>query len=519
MTSQAHPTEGSSDGWMRAEVVAAGVGLPIGLGSWITDRWRSLRSDRRYRTLRCILLIGLAVRLLLAPITSLSGDTTSFALADLSFVHNGSPYANGILYEPPLASFLQAPLVALLELLDPSQATVVFYPALLPASSILGPAFVTPWIPSTGLLLALKLPLIVADVGSALSIVLLLNRAGYARYSSIAAGAFFLNPAPIWVSSVQAQPDGLAACAVLLFLVAVAWRQPLGAGMFLSAAVFAKIYPIALLPVAVAFWLGYREPGVGGIAQPLKRLARFFVGVVVTGVLFLPYLGFLGGAVGTPVQPFDYGGITVLSIYNVQMAPLFGFTAWWRAHLPGVLALRLLEAIAVVAIAFVTILTFVALRSRRPDSGSEPTTLVMTAALVSTAAILLAYPTPQAENASALLPLAALFLPIWRRSMPVLYGVLSATIFGLYMTLFTPEGAFLPVLLWLGPGAVGGFAETARAFTAGRDLWVPPYFWFGFGIVGGLALIGMMARAGWSILPPRAREGVKRHVRRATGAR
>ncbi|MCI4330875.1 MAG: hypothetical protein L3K19_03380 [Thermoplasmata archaeon] len=461
----------------------------------------------------------MAVRLLLAPITSLSGDTTSFALADLSFLHNGSPYANGILYEPPLASFLQAPLVALLELLDPSQATVVFYPALLPASSILGPAFVTPWLPSPGLLLALKLPLILADVGSALAIVVLLNRAGYRRNSSLAAAAFFLNPVAIWVSSVQAQPDGLAACGVLLFLVALAWGQPLGAGMFLSAAIFSKAYPLALLPVAVAFWLAYREPGDLGIAQPLKRLTRFLGGLVVTGALFLPYLSFFGGVVGGPVSPLNYGGITILSIYNVQMAPLYGFTAWWRAHVPGLFALHTLEAVAVISILFVALATFLALRGRAPLSRSELTTLLATAALLSTAAILLAYPTPQAENASALLPLAALFLPIWRRSMPVLYGVLSATIFGLYMTLFTPEGAFLPVLLWLGPGAVGGFVGTARAFVAGKYLWVPPYFWFGFGLIGGLAVIGILARAWWSILPARVREGVRRHVRRAVGAR
>ncbi|HZY92836.1 MAG TPA: hypothetical protein VFG07_08750 [Thermoplasmata archaeon] len=488
------------------------MGLPPDPLTWIRRNLAALWTDPVFRPLRWALMLGLVVRLLLAPVTSWSTDTTGFAIGDITFVFLGNPYSSGTLFNPPLAAFLQTPIVWVLLLFYPPQSLVTFAPSLLPASSAIGPGFISPWVASPAMLLALKLPLILADSVASLALAWLAVRVGRRSQAPWVGVAYALNPLAIWVSSVHAEPDGLAALLVILFIIALSFKRFPIAGALLGLAVFTKAYPVILLPIAAGGVLAMGLVHLGGWRQRARGLLEFSCGIIAASLPFLPYLQFLNAAFGRATPVGDYGGLSVLVLYNSGTPPLDGFTSLWKRLVPGQFLLLGFELTAAVTVAMVVLVLLSRSNRWKAKSPHLSVQVIGTASLAVVASLLLAYPAPQPENLLAVVPLG-LAVSLWAgTTLSRLTWILSLAGFAQYMVFGTPLQGFTPLLLLLGPGSVRAANSIFSTYGSGGYGAPPSYYWFVPGILAGAALICIWLLAAWWVIPREWREGVRRRL-------
>lgn len=474
---------------------------------------RSYLTSAEHRRFQAILLAAAAARLVLAPFTSWTSDTPGFILSTVSFLYLGDPYATALWYNPPLAIYLAAPLVALPTLLFGPQSLVPVVSAIAPLTVQTGVD--ASQVPIPAALLAWKLPLIVSDlaVGVLLyGIAQRLHRPGGLAPTVIAAG-WLLNPLVIWAGAVQGEVDTLAALFVLLMVLAL-WDGRWSAGGFLlGLAIFTKAYPIVLVPVLVAFVLA--QPSARRWGARLVRLGWTIAGLAVSSLVFLPFFGdFLSILEGRSVAS-AYGGVSVLALFNgasPRFGGLYGALTTDLA-LAGDL-LVVFRALAVVAIFAGAV--FVAWRVHRPEragDAAEPNRWLLLGVLWAVVGILLAYAVPQPENVLGVLP-AALLLGADR---PWTWGVrsvvaLSAAGALLYAALLSPFAVFYPLARALGPGAIGWVNGEVLAYVHATPL--QGSLWLTAGLLGGAALLVLWVVSGVELAPEELKGRLWRRVRR-----
>ncbi|MCI4317574.1 MAG: hypothetical protein L3J96_03470, partial [Thermoplasmata archaeon] len=286
------------------------------------DWARSFAFSREHRRLRLVLIGGLAVRFLLAPLTSWGIDTPFFTVSTVDLLYSGNLYAANTFYNPPLGPMLQLPLFRLAAFFQSPASFVQFYPSLVGVSE--HSQMLVPFLPTPGILFLLKLPLILADLGVAILLFAVGRRSGEA-YGTFLAMAWFLNPVVIWASAVHGEVDSLAVLLALAFLLALwkGWLLP--SGLFLGLGVFAKIYPLAFLPFAVAWALVY--PPVPG--PSLKNRTRgawlLLAGTALSVVPFIPYLPGFAVILAHQAGNNNFGGLTLLILFNPVLSPVGRF--------------------------------------------------------------------------------------------------------------------------------------------------------------------------------------------------
>lgn len=434
-----------------------------------------------HRRLRWILATGLIVRFVLAPLTSWGIDTPTFVLADVGLLYTGSPYSSDLFFNPPVGPLLELPLFAVLTLFVPSTSLVPVVPALTPVAVSSGLA--SNLVPIPIALLALKLPLILADVVSTLVLYrLVLPRAGVAAAQATAA-LWFLNPLLIWVSSVHGEVDGLAALFLLLFVASLERDWPLASGVWLALAIFTKAFPLSLLPIGIAYWAMAPLPGRSGWRPRFVLTLKFAAGCGAVVLALLPLVSAYFGAVVQSTSTTFYGGMSPLVLYNLAVGRLPGAWGAWEAHQYAPVALDLLRVLAVVGVAGAT---YAVARHRWHSATSRvPLEVLALVALWGIIAVILSASSPQSETMVE--PLALLLLSgtaLGRLARPA-YLALSAAAFGLYLTLLGPAAYFYPLAVAIGPPAVGWVNSVTLGFLSGVDGVGPPVYWLITGLVGG----------------------------------
>jgi hypothetical protein len=239
---------------------------------------------------------GLVVRLALAPFTAWSPDFGPW-LARIEELQYGVPlYQNLNFSYPPLFAYMIALFVSPvahflgvnnIDLKVPDLEAVSINSQLV-ASTISHPLIT----------LAVKLPVIIADVGTAIVLaVLVRSRGGSRRQAQLAAAAWLFNPLAIWVAAVHGQFDPIPVFLTVLAL-GQAWRREwLGAGLALSLGILFKLYPLYLVPPFMAFAVFDAVTPGQPFSRPalrasLKNLALLGVGVLIPLDLFgIPLMG------------------------------------------------------------------------------------------------------------------------------------------------------------------------------------------------------------------------------------
>jgi hypothetical protein len=163
-------------------------------------------------------------------------------------------------------------------------------------------------------------------------------------------------------------------------VAAIVRERPVTAGLFLGLGFAAKLWPGALLPIAIAY-LWRRRGRAGGLA-----VAATFV--VVAGACFLPFAvlapdglhGMFSDQLGRPLQVESLGSAVLMAAQHLGMRPLTTVTSHGAQALSGRgagLAADLSTALEVAAV----IAIWVAFARRRHASGEAA--LVAAAATVS----------------------------------------------------------------------------------------------------------------------------------------
>ncbi|HZY91735.1 MAG TPA: hypothetical protein VFG07_03035, partial [Thermoplasmata archaeon] len=303
------------------------------------------------------------------------------------------------------------------------------------------------------------------------------------------AAAWFLNPLVIWASTVHGEVDTLAALLVLVALLTALERRWFYSGAALGFAIFAKGYPIALLPIFAAILLAELS-GPSATRWRLSRSVSRWVGGLALSVV--PFLYLLAPTeitlltkAGSPI----YGGISVLGIYNAASPKGAGLYAGFASSPGAALAsLTLLRGFGISLVLLSTVLLYWRL-TRVSVRTNEPVTLVGVACLVASLGVFLSDSAPQPENVVGLLSLVLVAASAWnRRAVLVTFVLLSGAGLAMYWSFLTPFGMFYPLAVQLGPGAVQWVNNIAIRYIEVAGL--RGSIWLTAGLVGGtLAII------------------------------
>ncbi len=475
-------------------------GTPGWAGRWAAAAGRLL-TDPRHRTLRWVLFAGLAIRLVLAPLTSWDYDTPEFVQAGISTLYTGSPYALSLWANPPLAPFLSAPLLAIPTMIYGPQGLVSAVAAITPVTVQSGVNATL--LPLPMALLAWKLPFILADLAVAIALYEFPTWAGLELPISrtVVAAAWFLNPLVIWASSVHGEVDSLAILLLLLALGAAYRQHWISAGLFLGLAIFTKGYPIVLLPALGAAALAWpvREPGPW--RHRTGRLGAIALGLGVSALPFLAFLSRTTGVLTSKASNPLYGGISILTIFN-GASPRG--TGWYAAvtTAPGNAAATLLVLRALAGVAIAGSALLLGYRLHRDRGGSDPARYrwLLLASLWATTGILLADSAPQPENLVALIPLALLALPArgHRRTL-IAVALLSAAGTLLYWAILTPLGMMYPLARLLGTPSILWVNGVVLAYI--HTPLLRGTLWLIAGVVGGGSVLVLWGVACIALLP------------------
>lgn len=458
-------------------------GPPHGVSGWT----RALA--RRWSSLRWVLLAGAVARLVLAPLTSWGLDTPSFILAEASLLLTGNPYTSSLLFNPPVAAFLEAPGFAVLAALGVGPDSWAPFVAPAATASILT-GMTSSVIPIAPALLALKLPLIVADLATGVGLYeLVLPRWGGAA-ARWAAAAWLLNPLTIWVSSVHGEVDPVVALLLVAFLIAVQRGAPFASGVALGLAALTKVYPVVLIPLVAAYWF---TSGVGGRGAAARRLATFALGAAGAALPFLALLLSAATSVGAVAVAPQLGGLSLLVAFNPASPRFPGGLAVLQAPALASLEVGALEALGVIAVVGAPVLWLLKGRRLRGAARTDLLGLLVLWPLVGT---ILADASPQSEDVLGLLVVLLAVAPTLRRWGASAFVLLSGTAFAFYLALLGPFAYFYPLATDLGTGSVLDVNRWVLAFYAGWGPVTRGLLWLLLGVLAGallLALYGLVA--------------------------
>jgi hypothetical protein len=475
---------------------------------------RDLLRAPQYRRLRWVLLLGMLIQLVLAPLTSWGIDTPGFVETSSLVLSTGNPYSTGLWFNPPLGPYLDVPFMAAWNWLSGGAAVVAIVPALQPATA----AGLSTYVPLPGALLAWKLPLIIANVVTALGLVWLLSNYPQVRLSPAWIGAaWILNPLVIWATAVHGEVDPLAVAFVVLAFVALFRESWLAVGFLLGLAIMTKGYPLVMLPPCGAYLLFARLPSLTSLWSRIKAVGAAAVGLGVASLIFFPDLGFLYESLTARYAIQSYGALSVEVIFNAGVPKGWGVYRAFTTNIDNAYEiLQVFRILGLLAIVGGTLL--LAYRLHRSPGMPRATGIAWFAAASAwcVVGLLLMNSQPEAENILDLLSLLYLTLPLLatQRRLPWLaVGISFAGIFQ-YWSIATPIGYFPPLAVLLGPSALSGFDVVVSSFAISG---IRGWLWLAVGLLGGTCLLLIWAVLAWQSLPEAWRHRIRSTFRRREG--
>jgi hypothetical protein len=473
--------------------------LRYGTG-WLGAKARALVTEPRYRRLRWILLAGVALRLLLAPLTSWGIDTPYFTLSAARMLETGSPYGGYTFFNGPFGPVAELPGFAFASVFGSPSTFVTYTPNLLPVA--IHSQLVIPYLPTPAALLVLKLPMIASDVLVTLLVYHGVRLHGGTVLGTAAAASWFLNPLVFWVSAVHGEVDTFAALFVVAAILALEQRLAFVTGILLGLGTFAKVYPVLLVPLAVAVLATDAARGAG-VRPRLAPVGRLVAGLAVSTVPFLLLLSGLSVVLAHQAGNLNFGGFSLLIVFNPNITSI---ARLWPTGTSWLVALAFEATLVLGVVLGVAAVVYRFLRTRSPEMAELPWLALL--ALAGVSGSLLAILTTQAENIVAVLPLLLLAAPLLGRWGRGLYWALSLSAFAEYLALLTPLAFFYPLFELLGPGAVRWANGVVLPYALDQTAIPAGAYWIVLGVVGGVTLLGLWsltAAKTWRILRGRER--------------
>jgi Gpi18-like mannosyltransferase len=224
--------------------------------------------------LRATLLVGTAVRLVLMPFTAHPFDVYAWYMYCMDVLRHGFDFS--VLKSANPLWFLMLTLIAFVYRFLSSvvgwEATAV---DALPAS--FNPHYGIAWVPGPLFNMLVKVPMLLADIGTALILYHLMKRFSRTGLAEKVVALFYLNPISIWISSGWGQSDPIPAFLTVLSVYLLLSERILPSAVSLLLATLFKVYPAAfIVPASVYLFKGKR-----------KELLKYLIFFIVPYSIFL----------------------------------------------------------------------------------------------------------------------------------------------------------------------------------------------------------------------------------------
>ncbi len=271
------------------------------------------------RAILSIIIIGLAIRFIVAPFTSYPYDTYSFYVPSVDMLNGLSMYDRAVFSYPPLFPVVLYPFVWLLSaFVDPSSFGAVQYSMVDIAQKT---QMMVPFVTSPAFNLALKTPLILADLLMGLVLYNFVRENKNEVWAKRIFLLWFLNPLVIWTSSIQGQFDVIPALLTVLALIAFYKRHFILTGLFIGVGIFFKLYPsyLAIFYLLATIGLAFTFKPFRISLRSILPLVKLSVGYGLSILMVFPF--FLASGLGMQFimrrsNSTNYGGMNLWPLFN-----------------------------------------------------------------------------------------------------------------------------------------------------------------------------------------------------------
>ena len=231
------------------------------------------------RPIVMVILIGLAIRLVVAPLITFSNDMAYWMLIVSTEEGGMGLYDTTSYHYTPPWGYVMAAVGAVCSLLGITDLGT-FAEELLPYTG--GEFVVLDAVPSIAFSFLIKIPLIIVDLLVALLLHrFVCSRTGDDRKAVVASALWFLSPLVIVESSMHVMFDNMAALAIIVCFLLLLDRRYALAGAAFSLSVLIKFFPVFLVFLLIALVL--KREGVD--RHGAACVGRAFVGAVAAFVL------------------------------------------------------------------------------------------------------------------------------------------------------------------------------------------------------------------------------------------
>lgn len=237
--------------------------------------------------LSTMLLVGLALRLILAPFTCHPYDVTVLYGITNDLLAGLNVYATNSFSYPPLWSYIEYPALRFASFFVSPQV----FGLRLDSMNLMESWKLPPVVTSPLFNIISKLPLIVADVLIGIIIYDVVRKLKDEESAKLSFFLWFFNPLVVTIDSIHGQFDVLPALMTVLALCLFCRRRYFACGIAIGIGSLFKIYPVFLAPLylfSIASFETDKSLNVSNnISKILTGCLRFVAGMMVTFLIFL----------------------------------------------------------------------------------------------------------------------------------------------------------------------------------------------------------------------------------------
>ncbi|MDR0888180.1 MAG: hypothetical protein LBM39_03230 [Candidatus Methanoplasma sp.] len=250
--------------------------------------WRALNVKQKItkHPLAFILLIGLIIRFILIPLFTFSFDMTFWVATSQGLEGGRDIYETSYFWYTPLWGYVIG-----LQTWIGNAVGLADYGHLFPELVVNYSQTTIPnmTITTIGANILYKAPLVLIDVATTFILFhTVMHLTSDKKKASAVAALWFLCPLVIWSSAVACMFDSLSALFTVLGFYFMIKERYLVSGLTMAVAVSAKVFPICLLLVVLAYIFSKHKDS---ITQAVKNTGVLFVGAAISFfVIYLPIL-------------------------------------------------------------------------------------------------------------------------------------------------------------------------------------------------------------------------------------
>ncbi len=231
-----------------------------------------------------VIIIGILIRLAIAPFTSDSNDFSFWSQTIYGISGGSTLYETYTFWYTPVWGYVLSFLSLIVNIANPFPLEDLFVTLGQGQIRVGQGTIVNPIV-----IMIVKTPLIISDLAVGLALYSFVKKkTNDEKKSSTCLALWFLSPLVIWVSSVQGQFETICVLFMVLSIILLLDEKYLLAGAALALSVLTKFYPIMLVPVALMYIFSKNR---GDFPSFLKKTSIAALGFgVVSAILLYPVI-------------------------------------------------------------------------------------------------------------------------------------------------------------------------------------------------------------------------------------